>query len=236
MAHIRLFCFPYAGGGAMTYRTWGEILPATIEVCPIQLPGREDRLKEPPFTELPVLVQTLIPHIRSYLDKPFAFFGHSMGALIAYVLTHELWRQTDRLPVHLFLSAHGAPDSSPVLPPIHQLTDSAFLIALQRRYRSVPALLWHDAELRALFLPMLRADMTLFETYVYHPMPLLPCPLTVYGGSQDMLVSQANLDAWRNLGNSHFDLRMFAGNHFYLNDTAPALLNAIGTALNAYVE
>lgn len=233
-ARLRLFCFPYAGGGASIYRGWGEILPDTIEVCPIQLPGREERLREALFTDLETLVQCLVPIIRPFLDKPFAFFGHSMGALIAYVLTQELWREAKLLPAHLFISSSRAPQL-PLRPPIHPLSDSAFLIELQRRYQGVPMLLWQDAELRNLFLPLIRADMTLFETYVYRPASPLPCALTVFGSHQDGLVSQADLAAWGSLVQTRVDLQMFEGNHFYLNTAKQPLLRAIASALNADV-
>lgn len=216
----------------MTYRTWGEVLPATVEVCPIQLPGREDRLRETPFTELQALVQTLSPIIQPYLDKPFAFFGHSMGALIAYELTRELWRQVDLLPVHLFVSGRGAPQLPSYLPPIHTLPDAAFLTESQRRYGGIPAMLWQEAELRALLLPLLRADLTLVETYTYTPAPPLPCALTAFGGTRDKQVGQADLAAWRTQVQDDLHVQRFEGDHFYLNYSPQPLLQAIGTALS----
>ncbi len=230
-AAIRLFCLPYAGGGAMAYRTWGDSLPATVEVCPIQLPGREDRLGETPFTELQALVGALGVAIGPSLDRPFAFFGHSMGALIAYELTRELHRQAGLLPLRLFVSGRGAPQLPAALPPIHRLPDAAFLAELQRRYDGIPAILWQEAELRALLLPQLRADLALVETYAHTPSPPLPCALAAFGGTQDKQVAREHLAAWRGQVRDDISVQMFEGDHFYLNHSPWPLLQAIGAAL-----
>jgi surfactin synthase thioesterase subunit len=108
-ARLRLFCFPYAGGGASLYRGWSKALPLEVEVCSIQLPGREDRLREAPITSISLLVQALSYAIRPYLDRPFAFWGHSMGALIAFELARQLRREVMPEPGHLFVSGRGAP-------------------------------------------------------------------------------------------------------------------------------
>ena len=230
-AAVRLFCLPYAGGGALTYRTWGDVLPATVEVCPVHLPGREDRLGEAPFTELQPLAQALGKAILPYLDKPFALFGHSMGALIAYELARELHSQAGRLPLRLFVSGRAAPQLRNTLPPISGLPDTALFAELQRRYGGIPAQIWQEAELRALLLPQLRADLSVVETYAHTPAPPLPCALTACGGTQDSLVDRASLAAWRSQVRDDISVRMFEGDHFYLNHSPQPLLQAIGTAL-----
>src|SRR5438552_7109196 len=108
-AAVRLFCFPYAGGGASAFRCWPDALPASIEVCPVQLPGRETRFREPPYTRLAPLAEALGHALRPFLDRPFAFFGHSMGALVAFELTRWLRRAGGPQPAHLFVSACAAP-------------------------------------------------------------------------------------------------------------------------------
>ncbi len=230
-AAVRLFCLPYAGGGATVYRTWGASLPATISVCPIQLPGREDRLADAPFTELRPLVDALAAAIVPSLDRPFALFGHSMGALIAYELARELHRQAGVLPLRLFVSGRVAPHLPPYLPPIHHLPDEAFLAELQRRYGGIPALLWQEAELRELLLPQLRADLTLVETYAHAASPPLPCALTAFGGTDDKHVGRTSLAAWRDHVRDEISVQMFEGGHFYLNHSQRPLLQAIAAAL-----
>ena len=108
-ARLRLFCFPHAGGGASFFRSWIGTLPPDIEVCPVQLPGRENRLKERPFNQYTLLIQALAQALRPYLTVPFAFFGHSMGALVSFGLARQLRQQNEPLPVHLFASAYRAP-------------------------------------------------------------------------------------------------------------------------------
>jgi medium-chain acyl-[acyl-carrier-protein] hydrolase len=231
-ATARLFCFPYAGGGASVYRAWGEILPDEIEVCPVQLPGREDRLAETPFSDLRALTRALAPAMRPYLDKPFAFFGHSMGALVAYELARTLRRQTGSLPAHLFVSGRGAPHWPNPRAPIHVLPDAAMLAELHRRYRGVPESLWREPELLALLLPLLRADLTLAEAYAHVPEPPLSCSISAFGGDRDPHASHEALAAWRDQAADEVPVRLFAGDHFYLNRSSEPLLQAIAAALS----
>ena len=226
-ARLRLFCFPYAGGAASIYRTWQQHLPAEIEVCAVQLPGRENRIQERPFTDVGPLVGALLPVILPSLDRPFALFGHSMGTLIAYELAQQL-QQHGRTPTHLFLSGRR----SPVLPEpdelLHTLpSDEQFLHELQQRYNNLPAVLFEDKELRELFLPLLRADFTLVETYD-NPTPiLLSCPLVTFGGREDRRATEAQLRAWQTLTVADFALHCFPGGHFYLNEQVQPLLATI---------
>src|SRR5262249_13687929 len=110
-ADIRLFCFPYAGGGASVFRGWADGLPASVEVCPVQLPGRGTRFREPAFTRLPPLIEALAESLRPHLDRPFAFFGHSLGALVAFELARYLHQHQGREPVRLFVSGCGGPQT-----------------------------------------------------------------------------------------------------------------------------
>lgn len=225
-ARLRLFCFPYAGGGASVYRLWPEALPAQIEVCPVQLPGREGRMQEAPFTRLVPLVQTLARVLRPYLDIPFAFFGHSLGALISFELARQLRRQVDLSPVRLFMAACSAPQLSNPGPPIHQLPEAAFVAEL-RRLDGTPELILEDPNLLDLFLPLLRADFELYETYTYLAEAPLDCPLSAFGGLQDRRVDRGALAAWRDQTTGDLSLRMFPGNHFFLESDRWLLLQAV---------
>src|SRR5712691_623251 len=215
-ARLRLFCFPYAGGTASVFRAWSEHLPPEIEVCPIQLPGRESRLGEVPFSRLPPIVEALAPALRPYLDKPFAFFGHSMGALIGFELARHLRREGQSDPIHLFVSGHRAPQLPDPNPPIHQLPEPAFIQELRRLKGTSEAVL-ADPDLMELVMPMLRADFAVSETYLYTPEQPLACPITAFGGLQDKEVSRGEMDAWRVQTQQSFLLCMLPGDHFFLH-------------------
>lgn len=234
-AQLRLFCFPYAGGGAMFYRTWPHELPPAIDVCAVQLPGRETRLREPPSTQLEPLVHALADGLRPYLDAPFAFFGHSLGAQVSFELAQTLRRQGLPLPGHLFVSACRAPQVPRREPEVHDLPDAEFIAHLVR-YGGMPEEVVAHAELMALFLPILRADFTAHETYAYKPGPVLPCGISAFGGLQDHEVWRSDLVAWRVHTAGEFRLRLLPGNHFYLAQQRPAVLRAIVQDLQPLVE
>ncbi len=225
-ARLRLFCFPYAGAGASVFRPWSEGLPAEIEVCPIQLPGREARFGEPPLTRLGTLVQTLVPLLRAELETPFALFGHSLGALICFELARELRKQNLPSPIQLLVSGCRAPQIPDLDLPIHRLEDAQFLDAL-RRWQGTPEEVLQNPELISLFLPALRADFALLETYFYSSQPPLACPIAAFGGAEDSKVSQAQLAAWRDQTVGNFSLTMFPGDHFFVRTAQPELLAAI---------
>lgn len=229
-ASLRLFCFPYAGGGASVYRLWPEALPAQVEVCPVQLPGREGRIQETAFARLVPLVQTLAQLLRPYLDIPFAFFGHSLGALICFELARQLRRQTGLSPVHLFVAACPAPQLPASDRPIHQLPEAAFVAEL-RRLNGTPELVLQDPDLLDLFLPLLRADFELYETYTYLAEAPFECPLSAFGGLRDQRVDRSALAAWREHTTGDFGLRMFPGDHFFLESSRWLLLQAVAQDL-----
>ncbi|MCB0063644.1 MAG: thioesterase [Caldilineaceae bacterium] len=231
-ARLRLFCFPYAGGAASIYRTWHQYLPADIEVCAVQLPGRENRIRERPFTDTNALVQALLPHLQPYLDRPFALFGHSMGTIIAYELAQQLQQQRQQPPFRLLVSARRAPFLPEPEALVHLLpTDAQFLAELQRRYNNIPAMIFEDAELRELFVPLLRADFTLVETYQHSDRPPLRCPIIAFGGAADERASATELRAWQHVTQSTFALHCLPGGHFYLNDQTQPLLALITAVL-----
>jgi medium-chain acyl-[acyl-carrier-protein] hydrolase len=229
-ARLRLFCFPHAGTGASIFRTWPEGLPADVEVCPVQFPGRGTRLREPPFTQLAPLVQALAQALVPMLDKPFAFFGHSLGALVAFELARQLRRQSDVQPVRLFVSADLAPQFPHQDRPIHALPEEEFLVEL-RRLNGIPGKVWEERELMQIMLPVLRADLAVFETYVYSTEPPLNCPISAFGGLQDHRVSRGHLEAWRDQTRDSFSLRMFPGDHFFWHNTQPLLLQVLSQEL-----
>jgi medium-chain acyl-[acyl-carrier-protein] hydrolase len=234
-ASLRLFCFPYSGAGASIFYTWPDVLPAAIEVCPIELPGHGTRLAEPPLTRLSPLVQAVAPALLPHLDGPFAFFGHSMGTLVSFELARHLRRQHGPSPAHLFVSGHNAPQIPDREPPIHALPEPEFVEKL-RHLNGMPEEIMGNAELMQLLLPILRADFAICETYVYEADGPIDCPISVFGGLQDDYLTREGLDAWREHTTASFSLRMFPGDHFFLNTERPLLLQAIARDLERFLN
>ena len=224
---LRLFCLPYAGGGASVFRGWADALSAHIDVCPIQLPGHESRLREKPFDSVPPLVKALAEALQPELDRPFALFGHSMGAVIGFELARYLRCEYQLVPCHLFVSGHRAPHLADPEPPLYTLPTPAFIEGLMQRYNGIPTVILRDSELMQLFLPVLRADVTLLETYLYADDQPLDCPISAYGGLQDSRANAEALGAWQKHTRSAFNLRMFLGGHFFLQTDRELVLQTI---------
>lgn len=218
-ARLRLFCLHYAGGAASAFRGWQAEVPPEIEICPVQLPGRESRLREERLDSVEAVLDALPRALEPYLDLPFAFFGHSMGALLAYELTHRLERDGRSLPARLLLSGRRAPQVPDDEPPIYDLPDDEFKAELRKLNGTPEAVLEHP-ELMELLLPVLRADFTLCETYEYEPRAPLPVPISAYGGLSDHKVEREALEAWSERTRGGFKLRMFEGDHFFLHGPA----------------
>lgn len=223
---VRLFCFPYAGGGATIYNGWGGILPNQIEVCAALLPGRGNRMREPAVTEVGALVRALAEALENSLDRPFAFFGHSMGALISFELARHLRERGCPQPAHLFVSARRAPQLPNTQRITHDLPEPEFLDEL-RRLQGTPSEILEHPELMQLLSPLLRADFALTEKYAYAPGPPLNCGISAFGGLQDEDTTREELEGWKEQTAERFKLRMLPGNHFFLNDYRELLLRSL---------
>ena len=227
---LRLFCLPHSGGSPALFRQWPQALPPTIEMVAVQLPGRGIRFRESPYQRLAPLVQALLAALRTDLtDVPFAFFGHSLGALLAFELTHAL-RVEGLQPAALFVSACHAPHLLPTGEQLHTLSRPDLLQEL-KGINGTPPELFAEEELLDLILPALRADMAVYETYTYQPHAPLSCPLIACGGREDSRVTPRQLEAWREQAAGHFELHLFAGDHFYLNGARPQLAQLIDRTL-----
>jgi medium-chain acyl-[acyl-carrier-protein] hydrolase len=229
-ARCRLFCFPYAGGGASVFRGWSDELPASLEVCPVQIPGRETRFKQPAFTRLEPMVDELARALAPYLDLPFALLGHSMGALVAFELARRLRRGLNCEPARLFVSAFGAPHLQRDGDSLHTLPEPAFRKELDR-FKGTPTEVMENSELMDILLPTLRADFAVCETYVYCPDRPLQCPIVAFGGCDDVSVPRAELEAWQFHTVASFRLCMLPGDHFFIHTARPPLLRAVFTEL-----
>ena len=230
---LRLFCFPYAGGSAQIFRTWSNDLPPAIEVCPVELPGRGTRLDEAPHTRLLTLVKAIAEGISPYLDRPFAFFGHSMGALISAELARLLRRRLQLVPAHLFMAGQHAFQLKDPYPALHTLPEPHLIQELQR-LNGTPMAVLENPDLMELFLPTLRADLAVCETYTYDAGPPFDCPITVFGGLQDGVIERRHLEAWQDQTNASFSVRMLPGDHFFLHTSQPLLLRILSDELKQY--
>ncbi|YAF94031.1 MAG: thioesterase II family protein [Nodularia sp. CChRGM 3473] len=229
-ASVRLFCFPYAGGSSLIFRTWSDSLPKTVEVCPIELPGRGTQMRTALFSQLEPLVNAIASALFPHLNKPFAFFGHSMGALVSFELARLLRKLYSVEPVHLFVSGRRAPQIPHPDPPIHALGEPAFKEEL-RRLNGTPEAVLENAELMQFLIPILRADFTVLETYIYTAELALNCPITAFGGLQDQEVNCDELQAWQEQTNSTFSLQMFRGDHFFLHSDQSLVLQSLSREL-----
>jgi medium-chain acyl-[acyl-carrier-protein] hydrolase len=220
-----LFCFPYAGASTHVFRHWRQYFPPRVDVCLVHVPGRGRRAKEPPFTRLNLLVDAIADHIGSELRHPFAFYGHSMGAMISFELARELRRRCGIEPVELFLSGRPAPHVVRSKPITFNLPDDELITILRKLNGTLHELL-EDSEITEFFLPALRADFEIVDTYECRPEPRLSCPITVYGGLQDKIAPVADLLAWKELTLAAFKVRLFPGDHFFIHAANAEFLEA----------
>lgn len=229
-ARLRLFCFPYSGAGALAFRTWQNSFPAEVEICPVQLPGRENRFREIPFTRMNALVNALAEGITPYLDLPFALYGHSLGSLVAFEVARKLRSWGARQPAHLLVSGCHAPQIERQAPPIYQLADEEFLAEVER-FGGTSKEVLQNKELMKLVLPTLRADLTIYDTYRYISLPTLDCPISAYGGLQDTRATEEDMASWQAQTSSAFTLKMFPGGHFFLQTAQDSFLSTLVQAL-----
>jgi medium-chain acyl-[acyl-carrier-protein] hydrolase len=226
VADLRLFCFHYAGGNAHIFRDWHQKLPQHVQVVPVELPGHGTRLRESLLDSIPALVQEIATGITGYLDRPFVFFGHSMGALLSFEIARFLRRYFLPQPVHLYVSAHIAPHLSEERETIHQLPDDELTEKL-RELNGTPEAVLNNPELRELFLPIIRNDFKVCETYQFKSGLPLDCPITVYGGVDDADVAHQELQAWGQHTTAGIQLRLIDGDHFFIHNQQDQFLREL---------
>ena len=235
-SRVRLFCFPHAGAGASVYRGWPDHVPASIEICALQPPGREGRLREEPLARVRDLVEAAVEALRVHIDRPFALFGHSLGALVAFEVARSLVAQHRPLPLHLFVSGQGAPQLPVRQPPIGHLPPDAFVAEVRQRYDGIPREVLDTPELMDLLVPTLRADMSASEEYRYVPGPALGCPITAYGGSEDPDATESEVVAWREQTTVAFRHVVIPGTHFFVQTARAMLAEDVARSLNGGAE
>ena len=226
----RLLCFPQGGGGATGFNEWPGHLPEDIEVCAVQLPGRGRRMFEDPPTSIDQVLVALRERFQPFRETPVAFFGHSLGAWVAFEFARQLQREGVTV-AHLFVSGQCAPHLPDPEAPIRTWPDREFIAEVHRRYRGFPEEILRDDETLALLLPALRADFTMKETYRYLDGPLLECPISSFGGHQDGSVSVEELEAWGDRTCGTFGFGMFPGDHSFIDSARESVLQSVALDL-----
>ncbi|GAA1274255.1 hypothetical protein GCM10009665_72240 [Kitasatospora nipponensis] len=233
-ARLRLICFHPSGAGSIFYREWAQKLPADVEVLAVQLPGRETRIMEPCLTEYRETVERLHSAVRPYLDRPYALFGHSLGALLAYGVALAAQRDGDPAPARLLVSGSGGPGS------VHPKRgrggwSEEDLIEDLRTMGGTPEEVLRNRDLLDLILPVLRADFTICDTFDDQGRPQLDCPISVFGGLDDFTGAE-DLARWESATRAGATVRTYPGGHFFLSEPSPAapeVLAAVSADLTA---
>ncbi len=226
-ASVRLLCFASAGHGPSMFRNWSHLTGPDLELMIAQLPGRESRWNEPPFVSLTDLVPALATAVTPWLDRPFAMFGHSLGALVAFELARRVRADRGVGPIRLFASAHRAPQLPNRHPRISHLTDREFIAQVNGRHGGIPDAVASNQELMDLMLPSLRADYRVFEDYQYTEQEPLSCPITAFGGTGDVYVTADDLQPWGRQTAGEFRLCMLDGGHFFVNDLRDTVVSIV---------
>lgn len=231
-AGVRLFCLPFSGAGASFYRDWHEAMGSDIEVRAIQLPGRETRYREARITDADILVKNIVQALAPFQDKPFAIFGYSLGALLAFEVSRELRKQNLSMPRHLFLAAMRAPQTPGVHPPLSLLPDDMFLQQIEHYYQPQNEA-WNIPELRELFLPLLRDDFVLAENYTYRDDELLSCPIDVFAGTGDRGAPPELTQHWSGQTTNTMEHHLYPGGHFFIDNAVKDIQKVILEKLSA---
>lgn len=231
---LRLFCLPYAGGGASVFRSWGKELPPEIHVMPVEYPGHGCRIRENLSRRVPELVQGLADDLGPLASGDYAILGHSMGALLGFELALELRRRGYPNLRHLFVCGRGAPHIPRTRMTTYDLPEEEFIQELDRLAGTPPEVL-ADRELLDFVLPAVRADFELVETYRYAPDDPLACGITAIGGSADVDVTEDDLHAWEQHTRGEFRVEVLEGGHFFLFAEWSRIRGLLSESLNALV-
>ena len=230
-AALRLFLLPHAGASAVIYRDWHRAFGDGIDVCAIEPPGAFARRREPKIREVREFASRMAEAIEPYLDIPFAFFGYSLGALMAFECARLLCRTEKPRPRHLIVAAHKAPHVPMRNPPISRASTSVFVRELERRYGEFEAAIKAEPELMEVVVEMMRVDLAMLENYRFRDEAKFSFPVTAIGGTHDTTTDRAALEAWRAHTDGAFQTHMLPGGHFFLRTQAAELRAIVSDAL-----
>ena len=227
---LSLICFPYAGGGGHIFASWKGLLPPSVDIIAINTPGRGARMMETPFRQMLPLVEALKPAILPILNRPFVFFGHSLGAAVAFELARSLRASQGPQPMKLIASGRRAPHVSNDGPPIYHLSDQDFIEEIRKKKGTPEEVLQND-ELMALVLPMLKADFEVADTHQYVEQAPFDFPITYLWGKDDKPVNRNNDDAWGQHTRAQYQHHPFEGGHFFIHSAKEAVLALLSDEL-----
>jgi len=230
-----MFCLPYAGGGASIFRYWSDLLTADVEVCAVQLPGRDRRINEPAVKRMSELVELLARQIIPFLDRPYVLFGHSLGALMAFELARELRRHNALSPSALLVSGSPAPQLLKIETAVAALPDVDFVSKLGL-LTATPKAVLEDCELLELILPRMRADFSVLETYTFCEEPPFTFTIGVFGGSEDHKVPFAALQAWGEHSTGKAHITIVSGDHYFINGQKRQFIAALDACLQSCIR
>jgi len=235
-AAIRLFCFPYAAGNAATYVSWHERLPEEVELVAIQPPGRASRIEEKGIESMQELVEELCCHIEPLIDRPYVLFGHSLGSRIAFEFALEAQKRNWRLPSHFIASGSNAPYVCRQHKRIHHLNDEAFVEGL-KRFQGPTEIIANNPKLLELFMPLLRADFSVADTYYRSAEEKLSCEASIFGGDEDTDAPEHQLSTWQaHLLREISEIVVFRGNHFYIENNKNSVIDSLNLILNNVIQ
>ena len=226
---ISLFCLPFSGGTVYSYQKFKPHFPKSVVMIPVELPGHGKRIREPLLTDIHAMIENLYAQIRPKLQTPYALYGHSLGALLSYLLICKFAREQAPLPFHLFVSGHQGPSIPEKDKNLHLLPRQEFILRLQQ-YGGIPQEVAEHNELMDLFVPMMKADFQAISEYQYTPAPKLNLPITVMFGSKDEISREEAL-AWQEVAAQKIQLQEFSGRHFFIFEHPQAIAQLISHTL-----
>jgi len=230
-ADLNLICFPYAGGSPTTYNSWVNFLPSNVELTIVQMPGRGARMFEPAHADMNKVIKELLTVIPKYLNKPYVLFGHSLGSRIAFELMSQLNALKLPLPVHFIASGSRGPHDISNKKHIYKLPDNEFIAEL-KELNGTPKAVLENIELMEIFLPLLRADFELADTYYYQEDNVFNCPISVLGGKDDVAISLEQLQSWQNFFVNKAEVHMVSGDHFFIDSHKTLCLEIVNNIIN----
>jgi len=234
-AALRVFCFPFAGGAAHAYFAWTKRLTADVELCLVELPGRGRRIAEEPVPQLNSLVSEITAVLLPLMaEKPFALYGHSMGALILFEVARQLRRSGGPTPIGLLPSAGRAPQFRKADRRRHELPQDEF-VKILKLLNGTPPEVFDDDELLNMVIPALRADFSVCDTYEYQSEPPLDCPIIAFGGEGDEAVHKELIAGWSEQTTRRFEQHECSGDHFFIRDPDGEFLEKLDQTLGQLV-
>lgn len=227
-----LLCFPFSGSSSSIYLTWFKNIDHRVELIPVELAGRNKRFSEPLIDSLESTVNDLIHRLAYHFQTPYALFGHSLGCLIIYELVQTIIKYRYPIPVHIFLSGGVPPHDKKNETQIHLLPDEDFLAEIAKMGGMTKDFL-NSKELQSIFLPILRSDYKMYETYFPQTNKFLfPCDITILAGDQDNIATTKQAENWRDYTMKNFELIIYEGNHFFIKNHSDEITHLISNRLS----